>query len=60
MPERYANAILAQTLAKRWWDTTHAFHIADLEMTITPYNFHHMTRLQFTRDLISLEDKLGI
>ena len=34
--ERSASAILVQTLAERWWDTTHTFHIADREITITP------------------------
>ena len=28
-----------------WWDTIHTFHIAEREMTVTPYDFHHMTGL---------------
>ena len=59
MPKRSASAILAQTLAERWWDTTYTFHITDREMTITPHNFHHITGLWFNRLSISLEDKLG-
>ena len=47
MPERSASAVLMQTLAERWWDTTHTFHIADKEMTITPHDFHRMTGLWF-------------
>ena len=58
--ERSTNAVLVQTLVERWWDTTHAFHIADREMTITPYDFHHMTGLRFDGVLISLEDESGI
>jgi len=34
--ERSASAILVQSLAERWWDTTHTFHIIDREMTVTP------------------------
>ena len=56
MLERSANTVLAQTLAKRWWDTTHTFHIADREMTITPHNFHCMTGLRFNGVLTRLED----
>ena len=47
MPERSASAVLMQTLAERWWDTTHTFHIADKEMIITPHDFHRMTGLWF-------------
>ena len=60
MPERSASAVLGSTLAKRWWDITHTFHIAGREMTITPYDFHHMTGLRFDGVLISLEDESGI
>ena len=60
MPERSASAILAQTFAKRWWDTTHTFHIAGQEMTITLYNFHRMTGLQFDVVPINLENELGV
>ena len=59
MPERSANAILVQTLAKRWWYTTYTFHITDGEITISPHNFHRITGLWFDRVPISLEDKLG-
>ena len=59
-PKRSASAILAQTLAERWWDTTHTFHIASQEMTITPHDFHHMTGLQFDGVSINLENELGV
>ena len=45
LPESHASAILVQSLAERWWDTTHTFHITDTEMTVTPYDFHRMTGL---------------
>ena len=45
--ERPYSAVLVQTLAERWWDTAHTFHIVDWEMTITSYDFHHMTGLWF-------------
>ena len=57
--ERSTNAVLVQTLVERWWDTTHAFHIADREMTITPYDFHRMTDLWFDGVPISLENESG-
>lgn len=60
MPKRSAHVVLAQTLAERWWDTTHTFHIAGQEMTITPHDFHHMIGLRFDGVLISLEDESGI
>lgn len=60
MPERFACAVLVQTLAKRWWDITHTFHITDWGMTITPHGFHRMIDLWFDGVLISLEDELGI
>ena len=31
---------LLYNLAKRWWDTTHTFHISSLEMTESHYNPH--------------------
>ena len=55
----FANAILVQTLAKRWWDTTHTIHIADREITVTPYDFHHMTSLRCNGALINLEGESG-
>lgn len=60
MPERFSCAVLVQTLAKRWWDITHTFHIIDWGMTITPHGFHRMIDLWFDGVLISLEDELGI
>ena len=45
LPESHASAILVQSLAERWWDTTHTFHITDREMTVTLYDFHQMTGL---------------
>jgi len=59
LPERFTSAVLAQTLAERWWDITHTFHVADQEMIITPHDFHRMTGLQFDKVLISLEDESG-
>ena len=51
--ERSASAILMQTLAKRRWDTTHTFHIANREMTMTPHDFHRMTSLRCIGALIN-------
>jgi len=45
--EGSASGILVQTLAKRWWDATHTFHIAEREMTVTLYDFHQMMGLRF-------------
>ena len=53
--ERFASVVLVQTLAKRWCNITHTFHIADREMTITPHYFHYMTGLRFDGVSISLE-----
>lgn len=47
------------SLAKRWWHTTHTFHIVDREMTVTPYNFHQMTSLRYDGSFINLEGELG-
>ncbi|KAK9996768.1 hypothetical protein SO802_021454 [Lithocarpus litseifolius] len=60
MPKRSANIVLVQTLAERWWDTTHTFHIAGLEMTITSHDFHRMIGLRFDGVSISLEDESGV
>ena len=46
LPMRSASAIQVQNLVERWWDTTHAFHIVDREMIVTPHNFHRMTGLR--------------
>ena len=59
LPERSTSVILVQTLVERWWDTTHTFHIADREMTITPHDFHCITSLWFDGALINLEGELG-
>ena len=45
--ESHASTILVQSLAERWWETTHTFHIADREMTVTPHDFHQMTNLRW-------------
>ena len=31
-----ASSVLVQALAKRWWDTTHTFHIVEREIPMTP------------------------
>ena len=38
--------ILHCALAERWWDTTHTFHIAGVEMTITPCDVYRLTGLR--------------
>ena len=38
-----------------WWDTIHTFHIVEREMTVTPYDFHHMTGLNFEGAIINLD-----
>lgn len=55
LPERFASVILVQTLAERWWDTTHTFDIVDREMTIIPHDFHRKTGLWFNGASINLE-----
>ena len=55
-----ASAILVQSLAEWWWDTTHTFHIANREMTVTPYDFHRMTGLRCDGVIINLEGESGI
>ena len=45
-PTETAKKSLLFALSKRWWDTTHTFHIASVEMTITPYNVYHLTGLR--------------
>ena len=57
--ERSASPILVQSLAKRWWDTTHTFHIADREMIVTPCDFHHMIGLRCDGAIINLEGESG-
>ena len=45
--EKSANATLVQCLIERWWETSKTFHIAKWEITLTPYDFYHMTELSF-------------
>jgi len=52
--------LLVQALDERWWDTTHTFHIAGREMTVTPHEFHRMTGLRFDGPIINLESDSGI
>ena len=58
--KRSASATLVQCLIERWWDTTHTFHIAEQEMTVTPYDFYCMTDLSFEGAIISLDGVSGI
>ena len=58
--KRSASAIMVHTLAKRWWDTTHTFHIADREITVTPHDFHHMIGLRCDGAIINLEGKSSV
>ena len=55
LSERSTSATLVQCLTERWWDTTHTFHIAEREMTVTPYNFYCMTGLNFEGAIINLD-----
>ena len=59
LSERSASAILVQSLAKKWWDTTYTFHIVGREMIMTPRDFDHMTGLWCDSALINLEGKSG-
>ena len=47
-------------LAERWWDTSHTFHIAGREMTMTPHDFHWMTDLWSDGLIINLENESSI
>ena len=49
-----------QCLIKRWWDTTHSFHIVEWEMIVTPYHFYYMTSLSFKGAIINLDGVSGI
>jgi len=60
LPKKSTSATLEQCLIERWWDTTHTFHIAEWEMTVTPYDFHCMTSLSFKGAIINLDGVLGI
>ena len=58
--EKSGSATLVQCLIKRWWDTTHAFHIAERETIVTPLDFYRMTSLSFKGAIISLDSASGI
>ena len=60
LSEKSTSATLVQCLIKRWWDTAHTFHIAEREMTITPYDFYPMTNLSFKGGIISLDGVSGV
>lgn len=34
-------------LVERWWDTTHTFHIASREMTLTLHDTYRLTGLYY-------------
>ena len=55
LSEKSASATLVQCPIERWWDTTHICHIAERELTVTPYDFYRMTGLSFKGAIISLE-----
>ena len=57
--ERFVSTTLVQWLIKRWCPA-HTIHIAEQEMTVTPYNFYHMTGLSFKGAIINLDGMLGI
>ena len=58
--ESHASTILVQSMAERWWETTHTFHIADREMTVTPHDFHQMTNLRCDGSIINLKGESGV
>ena len=60
LPESHYSAILIQSLAERWWDTIHTFHIPEMKMTVTPHDFHRITSLRCDGLLINLEGESGI
>ena len=43
-------------LSKKFASATHTFHIVEQEMTVTPYDFYHITGLSFEGSIISLDD----
>ena len=45
-PTETAKKSLLCALIKMWWDTTHTFHIAGVEMTITSYDVYRLTNLR--------------
>lgn len=60
LSESSASGILVQALAKRWWDTTHTFHITRTAMTVTPHDFHQKTSLRSNRAIINLKSESRI
>ena len=58
--ESHSSAILVLSLAERWWDTIHTFHIVEMEMIVTPYDFHQMTSLRCDGSQINLEGESSI
>ena len=60
LSESFVSSILGQALAKRWWDTTHTFHITRTEMTVTPHDFHQKTSLRSNGAIINLKSESGI
>ena len=60
LSESFVSSILGQALAKRWWDTTHTFHITRTEMTVTPHDFHQKTSLRSNGVIINLKSESGI
>lgn len=58
--EKTVSATLVQCLIERWWVIIHTFHIAEREMTVTPYDFYRMTSLSFEGAIISLDGALSI
>ncbi|KAK9996493.1 hypothetical protein SO802_021179 [Lithocarpus litseifolius] len=53
--ERSAITTVVKCLIERWWDTTHTFHVAEQEMTMTPYNFYRTITLIFEGAIINLD-----
>ena len=60
LPKKTASATLVQCLIERWWDTTYTFHIAEREITVTPYDFYCMISLSFEGAIISLDGTSGV
>ena len=58
--EKSVSATLVQCLIERWWDTTYTFHIAEREMTVTPYDSYRMNSLNFEGAIINLDSVSGI
>lgn len=59
LPESSTSGELVQALAKSCWDTTHTFHITGRKMTMTPYDFHRLTKLRAKGPPINLESMSG-